>query len=111
MLCILSYPIPRDFYSIPSTKNVPIPRGFIEAFEEGFGHVSANLNKFSNRNPSCLSVHNEVVSNKVLHFGLMPLFMVEHSIILFDPNHPKGNASKEVPNLEFLDKLFRDSSS
>lgn len=36
--------------------------------------------------------------------------MVDQPIIPFIPDHPKGDASKEVPNLGLLSKLFRKSS-
>lgn len=39
----------------------------------------------------------------------MPLFMIEHPIILLNPYRPKSNSSKEVPNLNLLDKLLRNS--
>lgn len=45
----------------------------------------------------------------MLHFGLMPLFMVEHSIIPLNSNHPKCNVPKEMPNLDCLDKFIRNS--
>lgn len=46
---------------------------------------------------------------KVFHFGLMPMFMVEQPIILFNPNRPIGDAVEKVVNLDFLSKLLRDS--
>ena len=42
----LSFQVPHDFHSIPSTKNIPSSPGFIEAFEGGFNWVyliSTNL--------------------------------------------------------------------
>ena len=56
-----------------------------------------------------LIVHNKVVPNEVFHFGLMTLFMVKHAIISFNPYRPKGQASKEVPNVDLLSKLLRNS--
>lgn len=47
--------------------------------------------------------------------SLVPLFLVKHPIITFNPNNPnnpnnpKNNAMKEVPNLHFLDELLRNS--
>ena len=34
--------------------------------------------------------------------------MIEHSIIALNPNCPKGDAMKKVPDLNFLDKLLRN---
>ena len=47
--------------------------------------------------------------NEMFHFGLMPLFMVEHPIIPFNSYHPKGDALEEVPNLGCLSKFLRKS--
>ena len=35
-----------------------------------------------------------------------PLFLVENLIITFDPNGPKGNPPKEMPDLNLLTILF-----
>lgn len=90
-----------QFYPV---NNDPGTTSFIKAFEQGFGWVGANLNKFNNPSPSYLAAH-----NKVSHFGLMPLFMVEHPIISFNSNCPKGDASKRVPNLDISSKFYRNS--
>ena len=79
----------------------------METFEEGFGQVGVNLNKLNFPCLRCLGIHNEVIPNDVLHFGLMPLFMVEHLIIPLNPNYQRDNASKEVPILNSLNKLLR----
>lgn len=34
--------------------------------------------------------------------------MVEHPIITFNPNRPKHDVVKEVPNLDFLNKVYRN---
>ena len=39
----------------------------------------------------------------------MPLYLVEHSIIAFDPNGPESNPSKEVPNFNLFAIPFRNS--
>lgn len=99
----LAFPIPHDFHSFPSTKNIPSTSSFIEAVEKGFNRISVNLN---NPSPCHLGLHNEVLPNS--RMGLMSLFMVEHPIILCNPNHPQGDAMKEVPNLDFLEKILRN---
>jgi hypothetical protein len=35
----------------------------------------------------------------VFNLGFMPLFLVEHPIIKFNPNRPKHDVVNEVPNL------------
>lgn len=54
--------------------------------------ISANLTTLAS--PSCLGIHDEV----------MPLFMIKHFVIPFNLDHPKCDASEEVPSLYFLDK-------
>ena len=81
--------------------NVPITPCLLEIFEKGLGQVGANLNKFNYPCLCCLGTHNEVIPNEVLHFGLMPLFMVKHLIILYNPNRPKNNPSKSYQFLIF----------
>ena len=47
--------------------------------------------------------HNDkLIPNLLLDLRLMPLFMVEHFVIAFNPNDPKRNAFKEVPNFDHL---------
>ena len=38
----------------------------------------------------------------------MPFFMIEHPIILLNPNSPTCNVAEKVPNLHFLDKLLKN---
>ena len=102
----LSFPIPNNFHAIPSTRTFLAPQISSKPLRS---RVSPNLNKFNNRFASHLCIHNEVVPNEVFHFGIMPLFMVKHPIIPFDPNCLEHNASKKVLNLDFLNKLLRDS--
>lgn len=106
----LSFPIPNNFHFIPSTRTFLAPPSFIKAFEEGFGRLGPNLNKLNNRFASHLCIHNEVVPNEVFHFGVMPLFMVEHPIVPFNPNRLERNASKKLPSLDFLNKLLNKDS-
>lgn len=58
--------------------------------------------KLNNPSPNHLGIHNEVVSDKVFHLRLVPLFIVKCTIILFNPDCPNGDATKKVPNLESL---------
>jgi hypothetical protein len=72
--------------------------------------MGLNLTKFNYLFPSHLDVRNEVISNNCLtHFGLMPLFKVEHPIILFKPNCPNGNAMENVVNLDSFIKFLRSA--
>lgn len=41
-------------------------------------------------------INDEFIPNPMLNLGFMPLFVVEHFVIPFDPNGPKRNALKEV---------------
>lgn len=38
----------------------------------------------------------------------MPLLLLEHPVILFNPNSPQSNALQRTPNLLLVDKLPRN---
>jgi hypothetical protein len=48
--------------------------------------------------PRHLGVNDEPIPIPVLDIGFVPLFMVEHFIIAFNPYGPKCNSSKKMPN-------------
>lgn len=66
----LSFPISSVFHSIRSTKDVPIMPSLIEMFEDGFGWIGANLNKFDHPCPSHIGIYNKVIPKKVLTMDL-----------------------------------------
>ena len=59
--------------------------------------------------PCRLGVNDKVIPNSLLDFGHMPLFLVEHLIITFNPNGPQNNPSKKVPYLNNFVISFRNS--
>jgi hypothetical protein len=63
---------------------------------------ATNLNLFDNPLPNHFGIDDKVVPNLVFDLGFVPLFVVEHFIVPFDPNGPEGNASKEVPNFNLF---------
>ena len=71
----------------------------VKPFKESFDLVGTNLHIFDYPGPSHLGIHNEVITNKVFNLRFMPLFLVEHPIIAFNPNRPKHDVVNEVPNL------------
>lgn len=50
----------------------------------------------------------EVILNEVFDLGVMPLFLVEHQVVLLNKDSPKKNALKKVPNFHFVDKILRN---
>ena len=76
--------------------------------EHGRRIEAANLNLFNNPIPSHLGVNDEFIPNPLLDLRLVPLFMVEHFVITFDPNSSKRNAPKEVPNFNHRASFFED---
>jgi hypothetical protein len=97
------------FLLIPSATNVSTTPSLIKTFEKGCTYEGANLNGFNDLCPHHLGIHNEVIPNKVFHFILKPLFMVERPTNPFNLDHPKANALKDMPNFSFLGKLRRNS--
>jgi hypothetical protein len=81
--------------------------------EHGYGRVSTNLDLFEHAIPRCFGVDNEFIPDAVLDLRFMPLLVVENLVIVFNPNNPKCNAPKKVPNLDlltvFLGKPFPES--
>ena len=76
ILTTLSFPIPSDFHSIPFKKGLSGFPSLLKAFEEGFGQVGTNHNKFNHPSPNYIGVHNEVIPNKVFNLGFMPFFLL-----------------------------------
>lgn len=67
-----------------------------------FGRVGINLNIFNHPSPSHLSIQNDLIPNKAFTLGFVPSFMVEHPKITLNPNRPKHDVVKKVPNFNFL---------
>lgn len=65
-----------------------------------------NFNKVGHPIPSHLNLHNEIVPNEVFYLHFMPMSMVDHLVIPFNPNGPHGDALHEVPNLITFEGIF-----
>lgn len=59
----------------------------------------ASLNTLERFIPRGLTIDDAFLPNEILDFKFVPLFLVEHLIITFDPNGPKHNAPKKMPNV------------
>ena len=70
----------------------------VKALEHGHYEETATLDLFNHLIPSRHGVNVECVPNPIFDLRLVPLFMIERFVITFDPNGPKHNAPKEVPN-------------
>ena len=88
------------------TQNTPSLPGLVEALKHGHRREVANLNLFKNLLPRHFGINDELVPNPLLDLRLMPLFVIENLIITFDPDGPKHNTSKKVPNYDHLAVLF-----
>ena len=55
-----------------------------------------------------MGIHEEGIPNTSLHLIFMPLFLVEHLVILFHPNSPKSGPTEEMPNFGHLPELKRN---
>jgi hypothetical protein len=51
-------------------------------------------------------IDDENIPNLILDFRHVPLFMVKHFVITFNPDGPNCNASKQMPNLNVFAELF-----
>jgi hypothetical protein len=94
---------------VSPTKNIPSAPSFVKALEHGHRGETANLDLFNHPVPSCIGVHDEFIPNPMLDFRLVPFFMIEHFVIVFDPNGPKRNTPKEVPNRNLFAIFFWES--
>lgn len=90
------------------TKNIPSTPSFVQTLEHGRCIEATNLNLFNYPIPGRLGVNDEFISDPMLDLRLVPLFMVEHFVITFDPNGPKRNAPKEVPNFNHFAVFLMD---
>jgi hypothetical protein len=93
---------------VSSTKNIPSAPSVVKALEQGHRRKGTNLDVLEDTLPRRLGIKDEFVPNAVFNPRFMPLFMVKHFVIAFNPNRPKGNASKEVPNFGLRAILIRD---
>ena len=59
--------------------------------------------------PNDLPIDNKIVPILVFDLGLMPMFMVEHLIIAFNPNTLKSNSPWKVPDFKLFAVLFGNS--
>ena len=50
--------------------------------------------------PCHLGIQDEFVPNVMLHSRFVPLLVVKDHVVTFNPNGPKSDTSKEVPNFD-----------
>ena len=101
-LSTLPFPIPLNMKIVSSTKDTPSSPSIIKTLKHGHCQEVTNFHLFDHPLPRHLGVNDEPIPNPVLDIGFMPLLMVEHFIIVFNPYGPKCNSSKKMPNLNFL---------
>ena len=59
----------------------------------------SNFDLFHHPVPCNFGIDNEFVSNAMRDFSNIPLFMIKHFVIAFDPNGSKSNSPKKMPKL------------
>ena len=75
--------------------------------EHSHGKEATNIDLFNNPLPCRLSINDEFVPNVVFdQTRLVPLFMIEHLVVTFNPNGAKSDAEEKMPNFGFLVKLL-----
>ena len=80
----------------------------VKTFKHGHSGEGTNLTLVDHPFPRRLGVDDEFIPNLMFDLGLVPLFMVENMSIAFDPNGPKHDATKEMPNFDLLAKFLRN---
>ena len=91
---------------VPPTKNIPSAPGFVKTLEHGYRREAANLNLLNDPIPRLFGVNDELIPIPMLDLRLVPLFMIEHFVIMLNPNGPKRNAPKEVPSFNLFAVFF-----
>ena len=91
------------------TEDIPSAPSFVKTLEHGRRRETANLNLLNHSIPCGFGINNEIIPNPVLDLRLVPLFMIKHFVVAFNPNGPKCNTPKEVPNLIFFAVFFLES--
>ena len=99
---MLTNPIPSNFQIVTSTKDVPSTSVCLERASTKNALILTNLT-------TLFGVQNEVILNEVFDLRLMSLFLVEHPLIMLNPNSSRSHAMEEMPNLHFLDVLLKNS--
>lgn len=84
---------------VSPTEDVPSTPSSVETTEDGLGREVTNFNLLKHPVPRSFDINDKFIPNALFDLSHMPLFLVEHFIIMFNPDGPKGNAPQEVPNL------------
>lgn len=75
--------------------------------EHSHGREIFNLDLLNDPLPCRLSVDDEFVPHVVFDLTrLVPLFMIEHLVVTFNPNGAKSDAEEKMPNFGFLVKFL-----
>ena len=77
----------------PSTQNGPCSPRFVKALNHHHHRKVINLNSFKHLVPHRFGVNNKSIPYHLFNLGLMSLFKVEHSIIVFYPDGPERDPS------------------
>jgi hypothetical protein len=93
------------------TKNIPSAPGFVEALKHSHRREGVNLDLFDHPFPCRFGIDDEFIPNPLLNLRLVPLFMIKHFVVPFDPNGPKRNASIRRCQIVYIFPYFLGSLS
>lgn len=91
---MLTFPLPSDSQILTFTKDISSAPGLVEASKEGLAKNALMLTYLSTLSQATLAYKLRSFQMMCLTFRLMPLFLIEDSNIMLDPNSPKGKATE-----------------
>lgn len=80
---------------------------FVEALKDGCHGKYIILNWFDHSFSSHYGVDDELIPNPLVDLGLTSLFVVTYFVVAFEPDGPKRNVFKNMPNLDHFTKFIR----
>jgi hypothetical protein len=91
---------------VSPTQHIPHAPSVVKTSQQSFRGEPADFDVFQHPSPCRFGIDNKFIPNSMLDSSSHPLFMVENLVITFDPDGPKGNPAKEMPDLYLFTILF-----
>ena len=80
----------------------------VKSLEHGHRREATNLDLCRHPFPCHLGINDKFVPNLLLNLRFVPMCLIEHFVVLFDPNGPQGNAPKKVTNFNYFTIFLGD---